>query len=155
MPAKPIPDGYHSVTQYLIVQNAAAAIEFYRRALGAKEELRLTAPDGKIGHAEIRVGDSVIMLADEHPGMGYRAPHEPGAAGVSLMVYVEDVDRVYAQAVAAGAKSRRPVVDQFYGDRSGTLDDPYGHVWTIATHKEDLSPEDIDRRAAELLRKKD
>jgi PhnB protein len=146
MAAKPIPDGYHAVTPYLIVKDAAQALPFYCKAFGAEELMRFNAPGGKIGHAEIRIGDSVVMLADEYPEMGCTAPAKPGAAGVSLMVYVKDVDARFAQAVEAGAKVQRPVKDQFYGDRSGTLEDPFGHVWTLSTHKEDLSLKEIAQR---------
>ena len=147
MAVKPIPDGYHSVTPYLIVKGAAAAIEFYQRAFGAAEVLRLEGPGGCIGHAEIRVGDSVVMLADEFPDMGYPGPLTLGGAAVSLLLYVEDVDARVERAVAAGATVVRPVQDQFYGDRSGTLKDPFGHVWTVATHTEDLAMDEIRRRA--------
>jgi PhnB protein len=145
---KPIPDGYHAITPYLVVRGAAAALEFYARAFGAKELFRIDMGGGKVGHAEIEIGDSIVMLADEHPEMGFRSPQAYGGTPVTLMLYVEDVDARVQQAVAAGAKLLRPVVDQFYGDRSGTLVDPYGHIWTIGTHKEDLSPEELQRRAA-------
>ncbi|MBI4602402.1 MAG: VOC family protein [Planctomycetes bacterium] len=148
MPVKPIPDGYHSVTPYLIVEGAARAIEFYQQAFGASERLRMPAPGGKVGHAELVIGGSCIMLADEFPEMGFRGPRAIGGSPVGILLYVEDVDAVFARAMAAGAKALRPVKDQFYGDRSGTLEDPFGHVWTIATHKEDLSPEEIQRRHA-------
>jgi PhnB protein len=114
--------------------------------------MRIGGPDGKIGHAEIKIGDSAVMLADEHPDMGYRSPRSLGGTGVSLMVYVEQVDTVFKRAVSAGAKELRPVVNQFYGDRSGTLEDPFGHVWTIATHVEDLSAEELDRRVKEAVK---
>ena len=146
---KPIPDGYHSVTPYLIVRGGAKALELYARALGAKELMRVEAGGGILGHAEMKIGDSIVMLADEHPGMGYKAPQSYGGTPVSICLYVEDVDASVQQAVDAGAKLVRPVQDQFYGDRSGTLVDPFGHVWTIATHKEDLTPEEIAKRAAE------
>ena len=146
MAVKPIPDGYHTATPYLIVRDAARAIEFYTRAFGATELMRLPTPSGKMGHAEIKIGDSPIMLADEYPEMGYRGPQSLGGAAVSIMLYVEDVDTLFSRAIAAGAKAIRPVADQFYGDRSGTLEDPFGHVWTLATHKEDVAPEEIHRR---------
>lgn len=150
--AKPIPAGYHSVTPYLIIKGAADAIEFYKRAFGATESMRMQGPDGKIGHAEIRIGDSVVMLADEHPDMGSRSPQSLGGAGVSLVVYVEKVDETFQRAVAAGAKELRPVANQFYGDRSGTLQDPFGHVWTVSTHVEDIVPEEMRRRSEEFLK---
>jgi PhnB protein len=152
MAVKPIPDGYHSVTAYLIVAGAAEAIDFYTRAFGAKERCRMPGPDGKIGHAEIQVGDSPVMLADEHPEFLARGPKTLGGSPVHLMIYVEDVDAVFRQAVAAGAKVIRPIKDQFYGDRSGSVEDPFGHSWTIATHKEDLTPEELDRRFAETMK---
>lgn len=150
---KPIPDGYHSVTPYLIVNGAARAIDFYKQAFGATELLRMDGPDGSIGHAEIKIGDSPVMLADEHPQMGFRSPRTLGGAGISLMIYLENVDEVFPRAIAAGAKELRAIQDQFYGDRSGTLEDPFGHVWTISTHKEDLSNEEMTRRSQELLQK--
>ncbi|HBI42738.1 MAG TPA: glyoxalase [Planctomycetales bacterium] len=150
---KPIPEGYHSVTPYLIVNGGAAAIEFYKKAFGATEVMRLPGPDGKVGHAEIRIGDSVIMLADEHPEMGAKSPHTIGGTPVSILLYVEDVDAVVRQAVAAGAKITRPVEDKFYGDRMGGLDDPFGHVWYVATHTKDVTPEEMKKGAAQLASK--
>ncbi len=147
---KPIPEGYHSVTPYLIVQNAAEAIAFYHQAFGATELFRLPMPDGKIGHAEIKIGDSPIMLAEEFPDMGCHSPQALGGTPVSLALYVEDVDTVFDRAVFAGAKAERPVQDQFYGDRCGTVVDPFGHKWTIATHKEDVAPEEMQRRMATM-----
>lgn len=144
---KPIPDGYHTVTPYLIVQGGAAAIDFYKKAFGAIELFRMAQPDGRIGHAEIKIGDSPIMLADEYPEMKYLGPKTLGGSPVSILLYVEDVDTVYDQAIAAGGKQDRPVEDKFYGDRSGSLIDPFGHVWHIATHKEDVTPEEMDKRA--------
>jgi PhnB protein len=144
---KPIPDGYHSVTPYLIINGAADALEYYKKAFGATELFRMPAPEGKIGHAEIKIGDSPIMLADEFPEMGYKSPKSLGGSPVSIMIYVDDVDTVFKQAVDAGGKEQRPIKDQFYGDRSGTLEDPFGHVWHVATHKEDISPEEMERRA--------
>src|SRR5687767_13533238 len=137
---KPIPEGYHTVTPYLIIHGAAEALEFYKRAFGASETMRMPRPDGKLMHAEMQIGDSRIMLADEMPEMGFRSPAALGGAGLSIVLYVNDVDAVATKAIAAGAKVMRPVQNQFYGDRSGTLADPFGHVWTIATHVEDVSP---------------
>ena len=145
---KPIPEGYHTATPYLIVNAAANAIEFYKKAFGAKEIMRMTQPDGKIGHAEIKIGDSPVMLADEFPQMGARSPQSLGGSPVSILLYVEDVDAMFTQAVAAGAAVQRPVADQFYGDRAGGVTDPFGHVWYIATHKEDVSSEEMKKRAA-------
>ena len=132
MSAKPIPDGYHTVTPYLVVQNAASAIEFYKKAFGAEELMRLASPDGKIGHAEIKIGDSPIMLADEFPEMGYRGPQALGGSPVSIMLYVEDVDACFNQAIAAGAKVKRPVKDEFYGDR---VRQPRGSVRSCLDHR--------------------
>ena len=148
MAVKPVPDGYHTVTPYLIVSGAAQAIDFYTRAFGATELMRMPDAKGRIGHAEIRIGDSVIMLADEHPEMGYRGPRALGGTSVSILLYVPDVDAMFERAIKAGGKSQRPVADQFYGDRMGTLEDPFGHVWTIGTHVEDVSDEEIKRRMA-------
>jgi len=153
MATKSIPDGYHTVTPYLIVKGAAAAIEFYKRVFGATELMRMPSPDGRIGHAEIKIGDSAIMLADEHPEMGYLSPQSLGGTAVSMMVYVDRVDDVFKRAVETGAKEMRPVEDQFYGDRSGTLQDPYGHTWTIATHMEDIAPEEMRKRAEKFMQK--
>jgi PhnB protein len=153
MATQAIPEGYHSVTPYLIVKGAADAIDFYKRAFDATELMRMPTPEGRIGHAEIRIGDSAIMLADEYPEMGYRSPQTLGGAGVSLMVYVDRVDETFKQALANGAKELQPLKNQFYGDRSGTLQDPYGHVWTIATHVEDIPPEELERRAKEYSQK--
>ena len=152
MPVSPIPEGYHTVTPYLIVKDAAAAIEFYKKALGAVELFRMEAPGGKIGHAEIRIGDSPVMLADEYPDMGYKGPESLGGTSVSLMVYVADVDKVYRQAIAAGGKELRPLQNQFYGDRSGTLSDPFGHMWTISSHVEDVSEEEMAKRAEAAMK---
>jgi PhnB protein len=141
-----IPEGHHTVTPYLIVGDAAGALAFYKKAFGAEELMRVAAPNGKIGHAELRIGDSVIMLADEYPDMNARGPHAFGGSPVSIHLYVEDVDAVAGQAIAAGATVVRPVQDQFYGDRSGSFTDPFGHSWHVATHKEDLTPEELDKR---------
>ena len=143
-----IPQGYHNVTPYICVKNAAEAIEFYKQAFGATELFRMDGPDGRIVHAEIKVGDSPIMLSDEHAEMGFRSPATLGGSPVHLMVYVEDVDTVVKQATDAGATLNRPVQNQFYGDRSGSVVDPYGHSWHIATHIEDVSPEEMEKRAA-------
>jgi PhnB protein len=145
---KPIPDGYHAITPYLIVAGGAEALEFYGRAFGAIERERMQDPSGKIRHAEISIGDSRVMLADEHPEIGALGPATIGGSPVSIHLYVEDVDAVVGQAVAAGAKLTRPVADQFYGDRAGGITDPFGHHWHIATHKEDLTSAEIHRRAA-------
>jgi PhnB protein len=148
---KPVPEGHHSITPYLVVDGAAGAIAFYKKAFGATEVMRMPAPGGKVGHAEIEIGGSRIMLADEYPDMGARSPKAFGGSPVSLHLYVEDVDAVARQAVAAGAKERRPLKDQFYGDRSGTFEDPYGHVWHIATHKEDVPADELKRRAEKAM----
>lgn len=149
MAVQPIPTGYHSVTPYLIVNDAARAIDFYQRAFGATELFRLPTPNGKIAHAEIKIGDSPVMLADEMEG--YKGPLALGGTGVSLMIYVPDVNKMFPQALAAGATQQRPLADQFYGDRTGTVVDPFGHVWTIATHTEDVAPEEIDRRFKKMM----
>ena len=145
---KPIPDGYHSITPYLSVKGAADAIEYYKKAFGAEELFRMAAPDGKIGHAEMKIGDSPFMLADEFPEMGFVSPNTLGGSPVGMMIYVPDVDTVYKESLAAGGQEVKPLQDQFYGDRSGTLKDPFGHVWTIATHKEDVPEEELKKRAA-------
>lgn len=151
MAVAPIPAGYHSVTPYLIVRGAAEAISFYCRAFGARELMRLDSPDGRVGHAEIEIGDSRVMLADEFPEMGARSPESFGGSPVNLLVYVDDVDALAEQAVAAGARLVQAVKDQFYGDRSCLLSDPFGHSWTLATHVEDVSPEEITRRFAAAM----
>jgi len=148
---KPVPEGFHTATPYLVVGDAARALDFYTSVFRATELMRMAAPGGKIAHAEIRVGESVIMLEDENPQMGSRSPQTIGGSPVSLYLYVEDVDAVFRRAIAAGASEERPVQDQFYGDRCGTIKDPFGHIWHIATHKEDLSPEEIGKRAAALF----
>ena len=141
------PDGYHTATPYLIIRGAAAAIEFYKKAFDATELMRFAGPDGKVGHAEIKIGDSILMMADEHPDMGFRGPSSLGGSSVGLMLYVKDVDAQFNKAIAAGGKVVKPVQDQFYGDRSGTLTDPFGHVWTISTHVKDLTPEELQKAA--------
>ena len=153
MAVKPIPEGYHSVTPYLIIKGAADAIEFYKKAFGATELFRFPAPDGKIGHAEIKIGDSPIMLADEFAEMGYKGPRALGGSPVSLMIYLEDVDTVFNRAVEAGASVKEAVQDKFYGDRTGTLTDPFGHVWHVSTHKEDVSMEEMEERAKQASAK--
>ena len=147
---KPVPEGYPQVTPYLVVDGAGAAIEFYGRVLGATERMRLPGPDGTIGHAELQLGDSLIMVADEAPQLGLRGPRAIGGTPVTISVYVEDVDGVVERAAQAGARVLRPVEDQFYGDRSGQFEDPFGHRWSVATHVEDISPEEMSRRAADL-----
>jgi len=146
---KPIPDDYPQVSPYLCVDDAGAALDFYSKVLGAKERMRMAEPDGRIGHAELQLGDSVIMLADEYPDIGIRSPKAFGGSPVTLSVYVEDVDAVFDRAIAAGAKSLRPVKNEFYGDRSGQFEDPFGHRWSVASHVEDVSPEEMERRSAE------
>ena len=145
------PAGYHAVTPYLALREAHAALDFYVRAFGAEPVLRLDMPDGTIAHAEIRIGDSILMLAEENADWGSRSPQALGGSPVSLMIYVPDVDAAFARALAAGATRVRPVEDQFYGDRSGTLADPYGYQWTLATHIEDVSTEEAQRRMNAML----
>ena len=145
---KAIPDGYTSITPYLIVDGAARAIDFYKQAFGATELMRMPGPDGRIGHAELRIGNAVVMLADQHPEIGAHGPHKYGGSPTSLMLYTEDVDAVYNKAIGLGAKVERPLADQFYGDRTGGIIDPFGHRWYIATHKEDLTHEELEKRAA-------
>ncbi len=152
MAVSPIPKGYHSITPYLVMKNAAAAIEFYKKAFGAVELFRMPAPGGKVGHAEIKIGDSPVMLADEYPDMGFKGPESLGGTPVSLMIYVTDVDKIYPQAIAAGGKELRPLQTQFYGDRSGTLTDPFGHMWTICTHVEDIPEEELAKRAEAAMK---
>ncbi len=147
MAVAPIPDGYSSVTPYLIVDDCAAALEFYKKALGAVERIRMDWGGGKIGHAEITIGDSVVMMASEFPEMGALSPKTVGGNPVSLLVYTENVDETYARAIAEGATEIRPVANQFYGDRSGTLEDPFGHRWTVSTHVEDVSEEELAKRS--------
>jgi PhnB protein len=143
---EPIPAGYNTVTPYLIVDNAAAALEFYKKAFGATERGRFLGPGGKIMHCEFKIGDSIVMMADEFPEMDARSPKAYGGSPISIGLYVKDVDARFNQAVAAGATAKRPVTNQFYGDRSGTLSDPFGHVWHLSTHVEDVSPAEMKRR---------
>lgn len=150
MPVKAIPEGYHSVTPYLIVRGAARAIDFYKLVFGATELLRIPGPHDSVMHAELKIGDSVIMLADEPESGEHKSAQTLGGSPVSLMVYIEDVDTVFARAISAGAKEVRAVQDQFYGDRSGNLVDPFGHTWTVSTHIEDVSQEEMERRMAAL-----
>jgi len=149
--AKPIPDGYPRVTPYLCVDGADAAIAFYTKVLGATEKVRMGAPQGKIGHAELELGDSIVMLADEHPEMGFLGPKSVGGTPVTISVYVEDVDAVFARALAEGATATHPVESQFYGDRTGQFQDPFGHRWHVATHVEDVPPAEMQKRAAEAM----
>ena len=150
----PIPAEYAGITPYLSVKGAAEAIEFYKKAFGATEMMRLPNPDGTLGHAEIKIGDALIMLADEYPDYGNLSPKTLGGSSVRLHMYVEDVDAFFEKAVAAGAKVLIPVADQFYGDRSGWLEDPFGHVWLVSTHTEDLTPDEMERRMKEFSEKK-
>ena len=153
MAVKPIPDGYAAVTPYLVIEGAGAAIEYYKKVFGATERMRMDAPGGRVGHAELVIGGSTIMLADEFPEMGYRGPKAFGGSAVSLMLYVPNVDEVFKRAMDAGGKQLKPLADQFYGDRMGTVEDPFGHVWTIATHIEDVSPEEMRRRSEAMMKK--
>jgi PhnB protein len=152
MSVKPVPDGYGTVTPYLYIKDAARAIEFYKQALGATELFRLADPGGKVGHAELQIGNSRIMLADEFPEMNVVGPETLGGTSVSFLIYVDDVDANFDRAIAAGASVTRPVKDQFYGDRSGSLKDPFGHTWTIATHTEDVSPEEMESRYKAMVK---
>ena len=146
-----IPEGYNAVTPCLIIKGAAQAIEYYKKVFGATVAVRMDGPDGRIGHAELKIGNSHIMLADEHPEMGHRSPLSVGDSPVSMLVYVEDVDAAVERAVAAGAKILKPVKDQFYGDRSGFIQDPFGHLWGVATHIEDVTPEQMKERMAKMM----
>jgi len=148
---KPIPDDYPRVTAYLSIDGAAAAIDFYTRVLGATERMRMEQPDGRIGHAEVQIGDSVVMLADEFPEIDFRGPKTVGGTPVHLHVYVSDVDDTFARALAAGATERQAPEDQFYGDRTGRFEDPFGHMWNVASHVEDVPGDEMARRAAEAM----
>ena len=152
MSVQAIPDGYHSVTPYLSVRGAADAIAFYKKAFAATELFRLAAPNGVIGHAELQIGNSRIMIADPCDETSFKDPSSLGGTSVGLHVYVDDVDAMFSQAIAAGARSIKPVEDQFYGDRTGTLEDPFGHTWFLATHIEDLTPDEINTRAEALFK---
>jgi PhnB protein len=153
MPAtvKPIPQGYHSVTPYLTLSDAARAIDFYKRAFNAQEVMRMAGPNGKVGHAELRIGDSVIMLGDEMPGTSTRSPQSLGGTTGGVFLYVENVDAVFQQAVSAGAQVESPLADMFWGDRYGRLKDPFGHSWSVATHIEDVAPEEMSKRMQEAM----
>ena len=154
MPVKPVPDGFHSITPYLSIRNAGEAIAFYKKAFGATEQVRMDMPGGKVGHAELKIGDSLIMLADEFPVMPdivTKSPQAIGGTTFGLHLYLDNVDARFEQAVKAGGKVLRPLTNKFYGDRSGTLEDPFGHVWTLATHVEDVSPEEVQKRAAAAM----
>jgi PhnB protein len=148
---KTVPEGYRSLTPYLFIKGAAAAIEFYKNVFGATERMRMPGPDGRVMHAELQIGDSILMLADESPSMGALSPQTIGGSGSLVSVYVADVDAAVAKAVAAGAKVVRPVKDQFYGDRTGGIIDPFGHIWSVATHVEDVTPEEMRKRAAAAM----
>jgi PhnB protein len=147
---KPIPEGYPQVIPYLVVDGASDAIAFYADVLGTKERMRMPGPDGRVGHAELELGDSVIMLADEFPDMGARSPKAIGGTPVTISLYVEDVDDAFGRALKAGAKELRPLENQFYGDRTGQFEDPWGHRWNVGTHVEDVPPDEMAKRAAEM-----
>jgi PhnB protein len=148
---KAIPEGHRTVTPYLAIKNAARALEFYEKAFGATVRYKLLMPDGRVGHAEITLGDSIVMLADEFPEYGGKAPEALGGSPVSIHLYVEDVDAFFKRALAAGARERKHVEDQFYGDRSGQLEDPFGHLWWVATHKEDVAPDELQKRVRSMF----
>jgi PhnB protein len=150
--AKPVPDGYHNITPYMTVRDAARAIEFYKQAFGATEKGVMKGPDGKVMHAELRIGDSILMLADEFPQFGSLSPLSTGGSGMGLHIYTEDVDAAFDRAVKAGAKVDMPVADMFWGDRYGKLADPFGHKWSIATHKRDMSPAEIEEEQKEFMK---
>lgn len=154
MSAKPVPAGYHTVTPYMAVKNGVKALEFYKKAFGATEITKLVMPDGRLGHAELRLGDSMIMLSDEFPEYGGKSPQTLGGSPVNIHLYVDDVDAFFKKAIAAGAKEAKPIKDQFYGDRSGQLEDPFGHLWWVATHKEDVPPDELQRRVEAMFAQK-
>jgi len=147
-----IPQGYHTVTPYLSVHNAAQALDFYKRAFGAEEVMRMNGPQGTVSHAEIKIGDSIVMLAEESASTGLRSPQSLGSSTVSILLYVKDVDSAFKQAISAGAKSQQPLADMFWGDRYGRLTDPFGHSWSLATHIEDVAPEEMQKRAQEAMK---
>lgn len=151
MAVKPVPEGYRTVTPYLVVDNASAALDFYKRAFGAKEIMRNANPQGKITHAEMRIGDSMLMLCDEMPNDGAKSPRSLGGTDVGIFLYVDDVDRSFKQATSAGAKVDSELSDMFWGDRYGKLTDPFGHSWHLATHKEDVSPQELEKRAQKAM----
>jgi PhnB protein len=151
--AKPIPQGFHSVTPYLTLNDTARAIEFYKRAFGAQEIMRMDGPGGKVAHAEIKIGDSIIMLGDEMPGMGAQSPQTAGTTTSGILLYVENADTVFKQAVSSGAQVESPLTDMFWGDRYGRLKDPFGHSWSVATHKEDVAPAEMQKRMKEAMAK--
>ncbi len=153
MAVRPIPEGYRTVTPYLVVNNGAAALDFYKRAFGAKVTVRMDAPNGKIGHAELKFGDSMVMLADEMPGMSTRSPQSLGGSTGGIFLYVENVDSAFQQATSAGAEVVMPPADMFWGDRYGQLRDPFGHLWSMATHKEDVAPEEMKKRMEAAMSK--
>lgn len=150
---RPIPEGYHSITPYLVVDGATRAIDFYQRAFGAKKIMQMNGPDGKIAHAELKIGDSILMLADEMPGSDVRTHKSLGGSSVGIFLYVENVDKVFSQAQSAGAKVQSPPADMFWGDRYGKLTDPFGHSWSLATHKENVPPDELEKRAREFRSK--
>ena len=152
---KPVPDGYHTVTPYLTVRGAAKAIEFYTRAFGAQQRGIMPTPDGRVGHAEIMVGNSIVMLADEFPEHGNKSPETLNGSPVGLAIYVDNVDEVFARAVKAGAAAKEPVEDKFWGDRAGSVTDPFGHKWTILTHKEDVSMDEMKKRMEKMFANKE
>ncbi|MBN9522000.1 VOC family protein [bacterium] len=151
MSVKPIPDGYHTVTPYMTIRGAAKAIDFYKEAFGAVEVLRMPMPDGSIAHAEIKIGDSIIMFGEENPAWGNKSPQALGGTPSGLCIYVPDCDAVFAKALAAGATVMKPLQNQFYGDRSGTVIDPFGHAWTVATHVEDVAPAELQKRMDDMI----
>jgi PhnB protein len=151
MAVQPVPEGYHTITPYLAVENASEAIDFYKRALGAKERVRMPGPGGSVMHAELEIGDSVVMLSDPFPQASTKPPKELGGTSVSIMVYVDNIDSLYKQAIDAGATSLMEPDDMFWGDRFGSVQDPFGHSWTIATHVEDVSPEEMQKRSQEFM----